>query len=202
MGRDEFLLMVGFLQGLMVGLALLLAWGLRINPWEYWSLEPRAWVYGVLCALPLCLLGWWLSRSTVSWARSVRALMVHYLGPSLAACHWFDLLLVALLVGITEELLFRGVLQVWLMQWNVHAAVIVTGIIFGTLHSASWSYMLLTSLAGCYLGATMLLWSPPNLLIPMLAHAATDLCSFLLVRRSYLAEQQAGAGVDTTPEAD
>jgi len=44
----------------------------------------------------------------------IRELLLNTLGPGLHLYHWTDLFMLAAIAGISEELLFRGVIQPWI----------------------------------------------------------------------------------------
>jgi membrane protease YdiL (CAAX protease family) len=90
-----------------------------------------------------------------------------------------DLIWVGLLPGLSEELLFRGVM-IPAFGYDL-LAVIISSVIFGILHLSdqqNWSYALWASIIGFILGYSVYLTG--NLLIPIVAHTLTNtLSSFL-----------------------
>lgn len=92
---------------------------------------------------------------------------------------WTDLIWLGLLPGLSEELLFRGVMLPAL-GLNV-AAVILSSILFGVLHlsgAGQWPYVVWATIVGFALGYCALITG--NLLVPVLAHVITNLVSGLL----------------------
>jgi membrane protease YdiL (CAAX protease family) len=90
-----------------------------------------------------------------------------------------DLIWLGLLPGLSEELLFRGVMLPAL-GFN-HLAVIVSSICFGVLHlsgSGQWAYVVWATIVGVILGYSALLSG--NLLVPIVAHVITNLVSSYL----------------------
>ncbi len=87
-----------------------------------------------------------------------------------------DLIWLGLLPGLSEELLFRGVMLPAL-GLN-HLAVIVSSICFGVLHLSApgqWAYVVWATIIGVILGYSALLSG--NLLVPIVAHVVTNLVS-------------------------
>ena len=87
-----------------------------------------------------------------------------------------DLIWLGLLPGLSEELLFRGVMLPAL-GFN-HLAVIVSSICFGVLHlsgSGQWAYVVWATIIGVILGYSAFLSG--NLLVPIVAHVVTNLVS-------------------------
>lgn len=82
---------------------------------------------------------------------------------------WVTLLVVAVLPGIGEELLFRGVIQRMLTEWfrNVHLAIIVSAVLFSSMHFQFFGFIPRT-LMGIWFGY-LLVWSR-SMWLPVTAH--------------------------------
>lgn len=90
-----------------------------------------------------------------------------------------DLIWLGLLPGLSEELLFRGVMLPAL--GSNHVAVIVSSLSFGVLHlsgAQQWPYVIWATIVGLILGYSTLLTG--NLLVPIVAHIITNLISSYL----------------------
>lgn len=89
---------------------------------------------------------------------------------------WADLIWVGLLPGLSEELLFRGVM---LPAFGLNiTAVILSSVCFGILHlsgSQQWPYVVWATTVGLLLGYSAL-WTG-NLLVPIVAHVLTNFVS-------------------------
>jgi len=87
-----------------------------------------------------------------------------------------DLIWLGLLPGLSEELLFRGVMLPALgLTWF---GLALSSICFGVLHfsgSQQWSYVIWATLIGTVLGLSAVLSG--NLLVPVVAHITTNLIS-------------------------
>ncbi len=105
------------------------------------------------------------------------------LGPVLVSRSAAELALIAMLAGLAEELLFRGVVQVALARVLPEGgALVVASAAFGLAHFVTPTYAVLAAVAGLYLGALYLLQG--SLLVPVIAHALYDFLALLyLVRR-------------------
>ncbi|VEP16476.1 putative metal-dependent membrane protease [Hyella patelloides LEGE 07179] len=92
---------------------------------------------------------------------------------------WADLIWLGLLPGLSEELLFRGVM---LPAFGLNLfAVIVSSLLFGVLHLSGanqWPYVVWATIVGFALGYIALITG--NLLIPITAHIITNLVSSCL----------------------
>ncbi|MFM7408892.1 MAG: lysostaphin resistance A-like protein [Cuspidothrix sp.] len=90
-----------------------------------------------------------------------------------------DLIWIGLLPGLSEELLFRGVMLPAL--GGDFIALIVSSLCFGVLHlsgSQQWPYVVWATMIGMILGYGALLSG--NLLLPIVAHIVTNLLSSYL----------------------
>lgn len=103
----------------------------------------------------------------------------YYLNLVLKPLVWPDLIWLGLLPGLSEELLFRGVM---LPAFGFDTqAIIFSSLCFGVLHLSSlrqWPYVIWATLVGGMLGWSAV--STNNLLVPMLAHVATNFISSCL----------------------
>jgi membrane protease YdiL (CAAX protease family) len=103
----------------------------------------------------------------------------YYLQLVLKPLEWPDLIWLGLLPGLSEELLFRGVM---LPALGLNAeGLVVSSLCFGVLHLSSlkqWPYVIWATVVGLMLGKSVLLTG--NLLVPIVAHIATNLISSIL----------------------
>jgi uncharacterized protein len=94
----------------------------------------------------------------------------------------FNLLMIAVLPAIGEELLFRGVLQRVLHQWfkNIHMAILITAIIFSAMHLQFYGFLPRTILGimfGYLFVITKSLWVP--ILVHFFNNAAAVIAAHL-----------------------
>jgi membrane protease YdiL (CAAX protease family) len=156
----------------------------NVPAFEHVRFDGESAVIGAAGALPMLALLLWCLRTTWDPMRRLVALVEERLGPYLMGASAGGIVLLALLAGVGEELLFRGVIQVWLAERApLWLAVAIASLLFGVGHWLSASYAVLASLIGAYLGILFLLSG--NLLAPMVAHAAYDVVAlFVLARRA------------------
>jgi len=102
-----------------------------------------------------------------------------YLALVLKPLLWPDLIWLALLPGLSEELLFRGVM---LPALGLDIpALVVSSLCFGILHLSGleqWPYAIWATAVGLVLGYSAL--ATGNLLVPIVAHIVTNLVSSCL----------------------
>ncbi len=110
--------------------------------------------------------------------------------PMFGECRVGDLLLISVLAGIGEELLFRGliheVLAGWLLPWwgeeaAAAASLVVVSGLFGAAHWLSKEYALFAMVMGLLLGWMAL--ATGNLLASMVAHGVYDFGALLMLTR-------------------
>ena len=103
----------------------------------------------------------------------------YYLKFVLKPLLWPDLLWMGLLPGLSEELLFRGVMLPSIGM-NLFG-IVVSSLCFGVLHLSGlqqWPYVVWATLVGFLLGFSAL--ATGNLLVPVVAHILTNLVSSLV----------------------
>ena len=99
-----------------------------------------------------------------------------YLALVLKPLLWPDILWLGLLPGLSEELLFRGVMLPAL-GFDI-LALVITSLCFGVLHLSSieqWPYAIWATVVGLVLGYSAI--ASGNLLVPIVAHIVTNLIS-------------------------
>lgn len=88
--------------------------------------------------------------------------------------------------GVSEELLFRGVLQTWSDRFLPLAfAILATNVLFGALHARTVLYAVIAGFVGVYLGVVF--EASGNLVAPIVTHALYDAVALELARRAMAA---------------
>lgn len=184
--QDNFFTMACYFEGCLILVAVVLGWIAGIAPFVHLHFSERAIIYGIMGTAPLFLLFLALYRLPFDALREIHQILDETLGASLQRCHWTDLLVLASIAGIAEELLFRGVIQPWMeSSWGMSAGLLGNNILFGLVHAVTPLYALLAGLVGIYLGLFLDYGGTRNLLTPMVIHAAYDFLAFLVILRGY-----------------
>lgn len=164
--------MLGLQFGIVV-LAVVLAFLFRIDLLGQLEFTLESFNWAVVGTVPLLVSVWALADVRWGWAAELQRLMRQLVVPLFRTTPAGTVLLVSLLAGVGEELLFRGVIQGGLSgvlgPW---AALVVASILFGAVHALTRAYFIIATLMGFYLGL-MYLWTD-NLLIPILIHFLYD----------------------------
>ena len=196
MDRPRFLLMAGVFEGGLVFVALALGKLLRIDPFAEFRIHGAAVLLGFAAALPPFVLLTAMDRFQFSALERIKRHLFDILGPSIVACAWYELVLVAALAGLGEELVFRGVLQPSLEHWLAFGGfdriggLIASNVIFGLLHFITPTYALVAAALGIYFGALLDATDPPNVVVPILAHGFYDYLAFLWLKRAVVRSRQ------------
>jgi membrane protease YdiL (CAAX protease family) len=172
---------------------LLLAWALarwmKVAPLQAIGPIESGLGWGAVATLPLLLGLSWMLSSTARPVQRLVQLVVEQVGPLLAPLSLSQLALLAAVAGFSEEVLFRGVLQVGFGAWLPEAgSLLVTSFLFGLVHFASREYALMAGIMGAYLG--LLFLAQGNLLAPIVTHALYDFVALSTVVRRYRASAQ------------
>jgi membrane protease YdiL (CAAX protease family) len=118
-------------------------------------------------------------------SEELREIVLETLGRPLSRCRIYELAILATIVGVSEELLFRGALQSWWTQWNPLVGFIGVNILFGLLHAVTPLYGVIAFAFGLYFSWLATVYEPVNLVVPMTAHALYDFIGFVVIGREY-----------------
>jgi hypothetical protein len=176
-------------EAALIIVALLLGWIADINPFATLYFSETAIAIGILGTIPLFLLFLALEYLPQKSLVTIKDLLLKTLAPNLHQRHWTDWLLLATIAGVSEELLFRGVIQPWIAtSWGFTAGLWISNIIFGLVHAITPLYALLVTFVGVYLSLSMTVdGGDSNLLTPIIIHSLYDFLAFIALMRLYRA---------------
>ncbi|MGL5081136.1 MAG: lysostaphin resistance A-like protein [Microcoleaceae cyanobacterium] len=136
---------------------------------------------GFAIGLIITLVSAVIYRLWPAYNRSANAYLKLVLTPLL----WPDLIWLGLLPGLSEELLFRGVMLGAIGFDDV--GLIISSLCFGILHfsgSQQWPYVIWATVVGLALGYAGI--ATGNLLVPIIAHVCTNFVSGCLWKLKYI----------------
>ena len=180
-------------EGGLGAAALLVSWLLRywplpgIRPAEpAWAAWGTAVAVGVVAAGPLLALLPAIERLPGGLFRELKRIVDEVVVPLFAGCRFREMACIALVAGIGEELLFRGLLQQGLADWlgppgGTWIGLLAASVLFGIGHWLCAGYGVLAAVIGGYLG--LLLIVTDNLLSPITAHAVYDFVALVYLVR-------------------
>ena len=187
---DDFFKKACYFEASLILVAIVLGWLSDINPFETLHFSELSIAYGIMGTAPLFLVYLGLERISIEPVVKIRQLLLDTLGPGLIRYHWTDLLILAAIAGVSEEVVFRGVIQPWMeSKWGITAALIGSNIVFGLSHALTPLYFILAGLVGIYLGLAMDYGADRNLLTPIIIHGLYDFLAFIALMRAYRASQ-------------
>jgi membrane protease YdiL (CAAX protease family) len=185
---DDFFKSACYFEASLVLVAVFLGWVADIDPFENIYFSESVVAYGVIGTAPLFLMFLALEQMQGKSVANIRKLLLNTLGPGLHRYHWTDLFILAAIAGVSEELLFRGVIQPWIeTSWGITAGLIGSNIVFGLVHAVTPLYAVLAAVVGIYLGLSLDYGGDRNLLIPIIIHGFYDFLAFVALMRVYRA---------------
>ena len=199
MENANFAVTAGLFEGSLTVLAVSLGWMLGRAPTATFHFNLDGLLWGVAGTLPLLAVLWLSAR--IRWRPFARIMQVldETFIPLLRQCGILELAVIALLAGMGEELLFRGIVQSWTAEkiggaYGAAIALAVAAAIFGLLHCATYTYAFLAMCVGLYLGAMWLACG--NLLAPITSHALYDFLALVYLVRIRKSGAASPAGKD------
>ncbi len=190
---DNFFKTACYFESALILVAIALGWIANINPFEYIIFNEQAVINGILGTFPLCLIFIALNQLQLDSLQKIRQVLHQTLGPSLSKHHWTDLFVLAAIAGISEEILFRGVIQPWMEDsWGLMAGLLASSVLFGLVHAVTALYFMMATMVSIYLGLYLDYDNTRNLLTPIIIHGLYDFFAFVVILHSYRLEQQKG----------
>lgn len=175
-GPNEGLQSAVFFQGVLAIGAVLIGWMVGFYPVDLIRLDPTVYadlIFALLLTVPMAGLFVLLARFPLGPFRSIREKMDELILPLFHRLTLFDLVLVSLLAGVGEELLFRGLLQPAIAYWTGPLiGLLAASVLFGLAHLITPTYAIMAGLMGCVIGWAMQVTD--NLLSAILIHAVYD----------------------------
>jgi membrane protease YdiL (CAAX protease family) len=184
LSKSQFLWIATAFEGGLVLIAYALGAWASIDPLESLRIDVNAVFWGVIGSL--LLFGLFIVSERMEATRHIREFLIEKMGGLLAGCSSLELLYLGFLAGITEEILFRGVLQPWLERdWGWAGGLVFSNLIFALVHWITPTYALLAGLCGLFLGLMLDIGPERNLLAPILTHAIYDFLAFKVVAQAW-----------------
>lgn len=170
-------------EGALGVIALAVGWFLARPPLEQIDWTAEAVGLGLLAAVPLVAGLLVMIRYPLGSLKALEDVVEQLVLPLFRDCTLGQLLLISLLAGFGEELLFRGVIQAGVHTYSGSPwlALVIASLLFGLAHPLTVTYVVLAGLIGAYLGWLAL--ATENLLVPIVTHAAYDFVALVYLLR-------------------
>lgn len=164
-------------------IAYTVGWFAGIDPLGTVARDGLAVVTGLVAVIPLSGLLWWgLSHPHGAVGRVTREaqdIVMQLLG----GIGLGGFAIIAVLAGVCEEALFRGVIQaVASLHSNDWAGLIIASLFFGLAHAVSWAYAVIAAFMGAYLG--LLYIYTGGIVAPVVCHGVYDFVALVWLVRS------------------
>ncbi|MBF0537430.1 MAG: CPBP family intramembrane metalloprotease [Nitrospirae bacterium] len=110
-----------------------------------------------------------------TWAflKTMRQFVIQHIRAMFVSTTLVDVVFICMLAGVSEEALFRGIIQARL-------GIIWASVIFGLLHFISPAYFIFATVMGLYLGWVFVLYN--GLFVPILVHFLYDLGAIVYLK--------------------
>ncbi len=135
-----------------------------------YQIHPQSLFVGLICSIPLLVFGYFFLSKNGQKIRPFREIFSMIedspFGRAIERGTLFWFLTISSIAGVFEELIFRGILQ-------NQIGLIPSALIFGLAHFVSWTYFVIATFIGLYLG-TIYFLSEVNLIIPTVVHLVYD----------------------------
>ncbi|HEY4233708.1 MAG TPA: type II CAAX endopeptidase family protein [Lacipirellulaceae bacterium] len=172
-------------EGALGVAALILGWIFPLREQFEASARELGWdtALGVAATLPLLVIFWWLIHADWPAASRLRQQVEHLIAELFPHASTLQLMAIAAVAGVGEELLFRGTIQPLIARWSTPIiGLVVASLIFGAFHAVSLLYFILATLVGGYFGGIVLVGR--SLLPAIVAHALYDFIALVYLSRS------------------
>jgi membrane protease YdiL (CAAX protease family) len=191
--RNNGFAMAVAVEGGLAVVALLLAWLFHVTLRDLFpDSTPTLWesiIRGLLATVPMLALFAYLVNAKRPALRELRSQVDWLVQEMFPSGSLLQFAMVAVLAGVGEELLFRGVLQTKLGVWTTPViGLIVASFLFGLAHALSKLYFSFAIAVGVFLGWLTLHYN--DLVAPMVAHTVYDFVALAYISRSAVARRR------------
>lgn len=174
--RNRLLKLTAITEGLAFTAAMVLSEGLDITLFPLTRFLLRDLLVGTAAALPplaLFVIFFSAKADRMPVLASLKKVMLHQVKPLFEEARWYDLIMISVLAGFSEELLFRGVVQ-------SQVGLVPASILFGLVHPVTPAYAAFAVLMGLYMGAAFSYFQ--SLLVPVQIHLVYDLSALIYLK--------------------
>jgi len=161
------------------GVLMLIAFGASIlsgYPKDVGDIGVKSFLMGALFGVALFVLMMFIGRYLQRHVSSYYNLIVE-LRDLFSNLSWATIIVISVMAGVSEELLFRGVIQSYLISIsNPGFGIIVSAFLFGIMHFYNRLYIALTLIVGLFIG--WLYYDTQSLLLVVVLHSVYDVLAF------------------------
>lgn len=168
---------VAALGAMLMPAALGIALGMSVDLRPFFKLDIAAALIGFTAVAPLALLLRWFMKTGWRPLAEFRTSQLEFFAGIGFGLTRPRIVTLAIIAGVSEELMFRGVLQEIIdRRFGIAAAIAATSVIFGLLHARTVLYAVIATMVGAYF--SLLFLATGSLIAPIVAHAVYDFIAF------------------------
>jgi uncharacterized protein len=191
----HFALTAAAFEGGLVVVAIALGWLLSQPPLRTFHFSLHHAALGIAATVPPLALFWLCVTCPWKPFETITHIVDELFAPLFRECSMAQLLIIAILAGLGEEMLFRGVVQAAIAHEiggprGVWLGLLIAAALFGLIHTVTPTYAMLAGLIGLYLGWLWLACG--NLLAPIITHGLYDFLVLVYVVKVRTAGRGAG----------
>jgi len=166
-------LRIVFFESTLLLVAWVLGWLLGVPLFDVHTWNWKGLAVGLSSTLPLISMFFWLLQSQWEPCQNIRRIMDVVIRPMFQEFTILQLLVISLVAGISEEILFRGVIQGGAQtSMGAPAAIVLSAVLFGACHALTPFYFVLATFMGVYMSVVWM--ATGQLLAPIITHAVYD----------------------------
>jgi membrane protease YdiL (CAAX protease family) len=179
---NQFAFTAAAFEGSLVAVSIVLGWAFQLKPLQTFHPDLRDLGISIVATLPPLVLFWLCLKVPLPPLKRIVDILDETIVPLFRDCDFPQFAIIALLAGMGEEMLFRGIVQVSIAQefpepYGPWIGLGVAAVLFGLLHLVTPTYAVMATLIGLYLGWLWL--AIGNLLVPITVHTIYDFCALV-----------------------
>jgi hypothetical protein len=187
MPEKHFAFTAAAFEASLVVAAIFLGWLLGTPPLATLRFDSFSAAYGIAGTLPMLAVFWLCLQCPLKPFMEITRVLDESIVPLFRSCGFMEIAIIAVLAGIGEEMLFRGVLQAAVAQEiggqrGIWLGLLISAVLFGLMHPITPAYAILAGLIGLYLGGLWL--ASGNLLSPVIAHGLYDFLAIVYLSKA------------------
>ena len=182
--KRDFLKHAFWFQACLALIAITLGVFSDIDPLQTIRWDLRSILLGILHTIPMLIVFGITFCTPFKEFQDIKFELREFTEGYLQETRWYELAILSLWVGITEEVLFRGLIQVWFHRAGFWIGLVGCNLIFAFLHYLSFTYAMLAFILGAWISWIFYSTGTPNLTIAIIAHAVYDFIAFMVIRHS------------------
>jgi membrane protease YdiL (CAAX protease family) len=145
--------------------------------------------WGLVATVPMALVLVFLLVSPWRPLVRLRRIVNRFVRMIFYSAPWWQMAAVSIAAGVGEEVLFRGAIQPVAASFTTPMiGLAIASLLFGLVHAASWSYFLLATGVGFYLGG-LAMWQG-EIVSAVIAHALYDYIALTAVSKGWMVRQR------------